>query len=107
MRHGEKFAPVAAAVTALSTLLCCLPVGFAAAVATVSVASLVSAYQRWFIAVSLLLLGLGLLQLRRPQRVCATRPRSSVIVFGISAVVVMLVVLFPQMLASLLADWAP
>ena len=39
---------------------------------------------------------------------CArTRPRSSVIVFGISAVVVMLVVLFPQMLASLLADWAP
>jgi cytochrome bd-type quinol oxidase subunit 2 len=107
MRHSEKVAPVAAAVTALSTLLCCLPVGFAAAVASASLASIVSSYQRWFIAASLLMLALGLIQLRRAQRLCTRRPTSSVIVFGLSAVVVLLVVLFPQMVASLLADWAP
>jgi cytochrome bd-type quinol oxidase subunit 2 len=107
MRHSEKVAPVAAAVTALSTLLCCLPFGFAAAVATASVASIVSSYQRWFIAASLLLLGLGLIQLRRARRACTRTPTSSAVVFCLSAVIVLLVVLFPQMLASLLADWTP
>ena len=77
MRHGEKFAPVAAAVTALSTLLCCLPVGFAAAVATASVASFVSSYQRWFIALSLLLLGLGLLQL--PPTAASVRDAAEIV----------------------------
>jgi cadmium resistance protein CadD (predicted permease) len=107
VKHAEKLAPVAAAVTAVSTLLCCLPLGLAAAVATASLASIVSSYQRWFVAASLLLLGVGLVQLRRAQRVCRTRPTSSIVVFVVSAVVVLLVVLFPQMLASLLADWTP
>ena len=31
MKHGEKIAPVAAALTGLATLARCLPVGFAAA----------------------------------------------------------------------------
>jgi hypothetical protein len=105
MKHAEKVAPVAAALTALSTLLCCVPLGFAAAIATASVASVVSSHQRWFIGASLLLLGAGLFQLRRANRACATRPTSSWIVFGLSAIVVMLVVLFPQMLAAILADW--
>ena len=107
MKHSEKVAPVAAAVTALTTQLCCVPLGFAAAVATASLASFVSSYQRWFVAASLSLLGVGLLQLRPARRACRTQSASSVVVFVLSAMVVVLVVLFPQMLASLLADWTP
>jgi len=34
MKHGERIAPVAACIAALSTLVCCLPLGFAAAAMT-------------------------------------------------------------------------
>jgi len=34
MKHAETITPVAAALAALATLACCLPIGFAAAAAT-------------------------------------------------------------------------
>ena len=107
MKHGEKVAPVMAAVTSLGTLACCLPVGFAAAALTASLSMGVAAYQPWFLGASVLLLLVGAVQLRQTQRVCGTRSYSSLIVFGISAVIVVLVVLFPDVIAGLLADWLP
>ena len=68
MKHGEKVAPVMAAVTSLSTLACCLPSGFAAAAVTASVGMAVAAYQPWFLAASVLLLSVGAVQLRQTQR---------------------------------------
>ena len=107
MKHAEKVAPVAAAVTAVATIVCCLPVAFAAAVATTSLAMVVSTFQPAFVAASLLLLGVGLVQLWRMPRSCAGRPTASVVVYSLSAAVVLLVVLFPQVLAGILADLAP
>lgn len=107
MKHAENVASVAAAVTALTTLLCCVPVGFAAAVASAGLASVVSSHQRWFIVASLAMLGIGALQTIRLRRACARRPTSSFIVLGVSTIVVLLVVLFPQVLATILADWGP
>jgi hypothetical protein len=107
MKHGEKVAPVMAAVTSLATLACCLPVGFAAAAVMASLSTAVSAYQPWFLGGSVLLLLVGGVQLRQTQRVCGTRSSSSLIVFGISAVIVVLMVLFPDVIAGLLADWLP
>ena len=107
MRHGEKVAPVMAAVTSLATIACCLPVGFAAAAVTASLSMAVAAYQPWFLGGSVLLLLVGAVQLRQTQRACSTRPYSSVIVFGLSAVIVTLVVLFPDVIAGVLADWLP
>ena len=107
MRHAEKIAPVMAAVTSLATIACCLPVGFVAAAVTASVSMAAAAYQPWFLGVSVLLLLVGALQLRQTQRTCDRRSYSSFIIFGSCAVIVVLVVLFPQVIAGLLADWLP
>ena len=107
MKHGEKVAPVLAAVTSLATIACCLPVGFAAAAVTASLSMAVAAYQPWFLGASVVLLLVGGVQLHQTQRACGTRPYSSLIVFGLSAVIVVLVVLFPDVIAGLLADWLP
>ena len=107
MKHGEKVAPVMAAATSLATIACCLPMGFAAAAMTASLSMAVAAYQPWFLGASVVLLLVGGAQLRQVQRACGTRAYSSLIVFGISAVIVLLVVLFPDVIAGLLADWLP
>ena len=107
MRHGEKIAPVAAAVTGLATLACCLPLGFAAAAMTASLSTVVAAYQPWFLIMSAALLCVGLVQLRAVHRTCSTRPYSSLIVFCVCAVIVLLVVFFPQVMAGIMADWLP
>ena len=107
MKHVEKVAPVMAAVTSVATIACCLPVGFAAAAVTASLSMAVAAYQPWLLGASVLLLLVGAVQLRQTQRACGARSNSSLIVFGISAVIVVLVVVFPDVTAGLLADWLP
>ena len=107
MQHGEKVAPVMAALASLATIACCLPVGFAAAAVTGSLSMTVAAYQPWFLGASVLLLLVGALQLRQTQRTCQRRSYSSLIIFSSCAVIVVLVVLFPQVIAGLLADWLP
>ena len=107
MKHGEKIAPVMAALAGLATIACCLPMGFAAAAVTASLGMAVAPYQPWFLGLSALLLMVGAVQLRQKQRTCGTRSYSSLIVFSLSAVIVLLVVVFPQVLAGLLADWLP
>lgn len=47
MKNSEQLTSAAAAVTALSTLLCCVPATFAAAVATTSVGLFVADHQGW------------------------------------------------------------
>lgn len=107
MKHGEKVAPVMAALTGLATIACCLPMGFATAAVTASFGMAVVAYQPLFLAVSVLLLIVGAVQVRQKHRACGTRSYSSLIVFCLSAVIVGLVVVFPQVIAGLLADWLP
>jgi hypothetical protein len=107
MKHVEKVTPVMAAVTSVATLACCLPIGFAAAALTASLSMAVAAYQSWLLGASVLLLVVGAVQLRQTQRACGTRSYSSLIVFGLSAAIVVLVVVFPQVIAGLLADWLP
>ena len=107
MRHTEKVTPVAAALMALTTLACCLPLGFAAAAATASLAGVVASYRSWFLAMSVALLALGCVQLVIARRRCRARGSASIAVLVGSAVVVLLVVFFPQVVAGLLADWMP
>jgi hypothetical protein len=107
MNHGEKIAPVAAATTALMTLACCLPVGLAAAAATASLAAVVSANRGWFLLASAGLLVVGIVQLRRAERQCSTRKRGSIAILGVSTTIVVLVALFPQVVAALVAAWLP
>ena len=105
MKHPEKAAPVAAAITALSTVLCCLPVGFAAAGAAAALGLAIAPLQPWLIGASIVLLAVGAFELRRAQRMCRTRGSGSLIVLVVSAAIVALAILFPQMLAAMVADW--
>jgi hypothetical protein len=107
VKHAEKVAPVAAAASALATLACCLPLGLAAAAATASLGAVLAEYRPWLLAGSAVLLIAGGVQLSRAQRTCATRNRRSVLVLALSASIVVLVALFPQVVAGLVADWLP
>ncbi len=98
---------MAAAASALATLACCLPLGIAAAAATASLGAVLSEYRPWLLAGSAILLMVGVGQLRRLQRACATRTRGSIVVLALSAAIVVLVALFPQVVAGLVADWMP
>ena len=104
MRHAEKVTPVAGALTAVATLACCLPMGFAAAAATGSLGAVVASHRWWFLGASVVFLVMGAVQQRRA---CSTRGYASVVILGLSAVVVALVIFFPQVVAGLLADWLP
>lgn len=107
MKHAEKIAPVAAAVSALATLACCLPIAFAAGTAIAGLAVVAGAYRWWFLGASAALLLVGGVQLVRVRRACATRRTGSVVMLALCAVIVALVVAFPQLIAGLIADWMP
>jgi hypothetical protein len=107
MNHRETLAPLGAALTALTSLLCCLPVGFATAAALGSLSAVVSEHQSWFLGAAVVLLGVGVVQLRQAQRACARRPVGSRIVLCASAAIVALVIFFPQLVAGVVADLLP
>ena len=107
MKTTETLAPLGAAATALATLLCCLPFGFATATAMVAVSTVVAERRPWFLGASVALLALGIVQVTRARRSCTTRNSGPLIVLAFSAAVVILVIFFPQVVASLMADWLP
>ena len=107
MKHTEKIASVAAALSALATLTCCLPIAFVAGTASASLAMVAGSYRWSFLGASVVLLAVGAVQLVRARRACRPRGAASLGILGTSATIVLVVVLFPQMIAGLLADWMP
>jgi bacteriorhodopsin len=105
MKHTEKIAPVAAALSALTTLACCLPIAFAAGTASAGLAMVASTYRWSFLGASVVLLAVGAVQLVQARRACRARGPAPPVFLGVSAAIVLLVVLFPQVVAGLLADW--
>jgi hypothetical protein len=107
MKHTEKIAPAAAALSALATLACCVPVAFAAGTAAAGLAAVAGTYRWLFLGASVVLLAVGAAQLVRAKRACRRRGTASVVALAASGALVLLVVLFPQLIAGLLADWLP
>jgi hypothetical protein len=107
MKHAEKIAPVAAALSALTTLACCLPIAFAAGTAVASLALVAGTYRWAFLGAAAVLLAVGAVELVRVRRACHSRQAASTVILAASGAIVVLVVLFPQVIASLLADWMP
>jgi hypothetical protein len=101
LRVTETLPSLGAAATALATLLCCLPFGFAAATAMATLSTVVAERRPWFLGASLALLVLGVVQVTRARRECSTRRSGSIIVLGLSAAIVILVIVFPQVVAGL------
>ncbi len=107
MKHSEKITPVAAAISALSTIACCLPSGIAAAAGAAGLGVVVEPLRPWLVGLSIVLLVLGFVQLYRSNRSCRRRSPVSIVVFSVSAIVVVGTLLFPQISAGLLASVIP
>jgi hypothetical protein len=107
MKSIAESGPVAALVGAVSTLLCCLPWGFAATGALGGLGAVASSYQPWFVGASILSLAWGTFQLLRARRACGTRRLPSAIALAFSATIIVMVLFYPQRLAGILADWLP
>lgn len=106
-RASAVLSPIAAIVSALAMLSCCLPWGVGAAIGALGLSVFFVRFQIWFMVLSVLLLLLGLFQILRHEKSCRRRSRIEMALLGIAAVVVTAVVLFPQWVASLLVGHLP
>jgi hypothetical protein len=103
LKHGEKLAPVAAVVSAISCMACCLPLGIAAAAGTAGLAVVLESVRPYLMAVSGSLILLGVWQLYRRGPSCRRRSRAGIVIFWTCAVVVAALMIAPQSVANLLA----
>ena len=104
MKAVERGAPAAAMVAALSALACCLPFGMVGALGLAGLSVWIAPLRPWLLVVSVLLLALSFSQIYRRGRQCnARRSRVSVALFWVAVVVLLLVTVFPQVIANLLA----
>jgi hypothetical protein len=103
MKLAERATPLAAMVAALSTLACCLPLGFLGAAGLASLGLWVQSFRSWFLAGAGVLLVVGFWQLYRRRDQCQKRSPVSVVLFWAATLVVLLTILFPQIIASLFA----
>ena len=107
MKHSEKVAPAAAVLSALSTMLCCLPSGIAAAAGAAGLGVVVEPLRPGLTALSVGLLVVGFVQLYRSNRACQRPSPVSIAVFVIAAIVVLAVLVLPQVTAGLFASMIP
>ena len=103
MRVTERLAPVAAVMSALATLACCLPLGIAGAVGALGLSVALDSLRPWLIGLAVVLLGFSFWQLYRGRRTCQRRSTLSLVLFGFSTLVVLAVIVFPQKIAELMA----
>lgn len=103
MKLIEKGAPATAIIAALSSILCCLPFGIVGAIGLAGVGAWISWLRPWLLGAAVVLLLLGFWQLYRRRNQCSRRSAGSIALFWVAVAVVLLVALFPQLLANLMA----
>ena len=103
MRVVEKGAPAAAIVAALTTLTYCVPLGFLGALGLAGWGVWAQPLRPWLLGSSVVLLCMGFVQLYLRKSQCVRRSALSVILFWGAAAVVILVILFPQVVAGFIA----
>lgn len=103
MKVAERATPIAAVIAALSTLACCLPLGFLGALGLASLSVWARSYGTWLLGFAAVLLVSGFVQLYRGRRQCRKRSPVSIALFWLAVAVVLLIALFPQVIASLVA----
>ena len=96
-----------AVLSSLATLACCLPFGFLAALGTAGASIYLAEFRPWLLGLSVALLGIGFYQQYRGATCSLKRNRLNLIFLWGATAVVMLVLLFPQLIASMLAGRAP
>lgn len=94
---------MAAVIAALSTLACCLPFAFVGALGLAGASVKLQLARPWLLAGAGMLLIVGFVQLYFRRNQCQRRSPLSIALFWSAAVIVFFVILFPQLLASLIA----
>ena|SRR5713226_4439300 len=95
---------VGAAVTSLLTLGCCLPLPFLGAAGVAGASVFLAGARPWMLGISIALLGWGFFQVYRGVRCRTRQSKTALALLGLATVVVILLLLFPQVIASVLAD---
>ena len=103
MRGAERATPVAAVIAALSTLACCLPFGFLGAVGLAGPSVWAQSFRSWFLDLAIVLLIIGFVQLYRGRNHCQKPTMLSIALFWGAVVIVLFVILFPQLIANIIA----
>ena len=104
MKAVERGAPAAAILAALSALACCLPFGIVGALGLASIGVFIAPLRPWLLGAAVLLLFVGFWQIYRRGKQCITqRSLVSVALFWVAVAVVVLVIIFPQLIANWLA----
>lgn len=97
-------ASLAAILSSVATISCCLPLGFAAALGAGAASAFFTALRPWLLVLSVVLLGLGFWQQHRAKQ-CSIRGRlSGNVLLWTALVVVVGMILFPQEIAAFIAD---
>jgi hypothetical protein len=103
---NERIAPLAAAGAALAAFACCVPLGLAGALGVFMLGGLFDTLEPYFLTTATFLLAIGAFQLYQAQKSCRRGSlRFSLAVLGLSGTVVVGVLLFPQTVAGLIADF--
>jgi hypothetical protein len=97
-------ASVAAVLSSLLTLGCCLPLPFLGAAGVAGASVLLAGARPWLLGLSIVLLGLGFFQVYRGMRCRARQSKTAIALLALATVVVVLLLLFPQVIANVLAD---
>ena len=103
MRVAERVTSVAAVIAALSTLACCLPFAFLGALGLAGASVKLQLARPWLLASAGILLVVGFIQLYMRRDHCQRRSPLSIALFWVAVVTFLLILLFPQVIASLLA----
>jgi uncharacterized membrane protein HdeD (DUF308 family) len=97
-------ASLGAVVTSLLTLGCCLPLPFLGAAGIAGASVFLTTARPWLLGLSVLLLAAGFLRVYRGMRCRTRQSKTAVVCLGLATIVVVLLLLFPQAIASVLAD---
>jgi len=100
-------ASLAAILSSVATISCCLPLGFAAALGTGAASAFVTTLRPWLLGLSIGLLALGFWQQHRAKQCSIRGRRIGNFVLWAALVVVLGMILFPQEIAAFIADRFP
>ena len=95
-----------AILTSLLTLGCCLPLPFIGAAGIAGASVFLAGARPWLLGLSIILLGAGFFQVYRGMRCRARQSKTAIALLSLATIVVVFLLFFPQIMASVLADIA-
>jgi hypothetical protein len=105
MKSGTGLsASLAAIVSSLATMTCCVPLGFAAAIGTAGASAFLLRFRPWFLVLSIALIGVGFWQQRSAKRCAVKGLIIGQCLLWSAVAIVLAMILFPQQIAGFLAD---